>query len=334
MPDGDAVGDEPVDPAVEAEQRKLAQLNDLGVDLLSISISSPAELEGASLRTPGAGGAPFLATVTAKLLIGLRDADYVLVFDPGRTEPLVPNLRGTEGAPLIAIQRIDRAVPTCTTWVSTAAQPGEDLIGYGRRIGTATDGICGGIAAMHSFLQLGAVRREDVVDGANFKEGPLRVVQGSNRKQMTPARLRKLHEAVGATTCQMPGGAGFATNNRGALERFNSELNGFLNDPNNTWDCTLFVRTRRDGKDVLAHFEHVVSVSTSGGKTSIGTANGFDQGNQTDQVPVNPGQNTWTSEPGSNPPFSLTGSTGANGGDLVRGTPNVGLVNYLCCRRP
>ena len=151
---------------------------------------------------------------------------------------------------------------------------------------------------------------------------------------MTTGRLRKLHEAAGATDCRLPGGVGFATDDRQALARFNRELSALVNDPTSTWDCTLFVRTRQNGKDILAHFEHITSVSTSGGKTSIGTVNGFDQGNQKDKVPVNPGQNTWTSDPGGDPPFSLTGSTAKDQKDLVAGTPNVGLVNYLCCRRP
>lgn len=333
VPDGDVGSDEPRDPAIEESERMLAEVEDAGLDLTAAAISSPAELEELKLRGADASDEPFLDIVRRTILAGLDDAAYVLLFDADR-EGAAPDLRGIDGQSLIAIERIDRDVPKCTTWVSALSEPDEDLVGYGGRMETATEGICGGIAAMHSFLELGAVNREDVIDGDHFRENPLGRVQGSNRKSMTLRRLQRLHEAAGATTCRMPGGAGFDTSNRGGLERFNRELSGYVNDPNATWDCTLFVRTRRHGKDILAHLEHVSSVTMSGGTASIRTVNGFEQGNQADRVPVNPGENTWESTPVGTPPFSLTGSTARNRDDLVRGIPNVGLVNYLCCRRP
>lgn len=331
IPDGGAFEDEPLDAKSAAAQRNLAEVGDLGLEFEAIAISNPAELEAAGLAADGES-APFLAPLLAALAEGVGDADYVLTFDP--TATIFPLIRNADGAPLIAVSRVDRDIPTCTTRVSTALEDGEDAVGYGARAGTLTQGICGAIAAAHSFLALNLVPRDKLVDGGNFKERPLKKIQGRNRKQMTKKRLQKLHEAAGATVCRA-GAGDFRTNNLGALRNFNRTLSGFVNDPAHDWDCTLFVRTRKGGKDVLAHFEHVTGVSLAAdGGASITTTNGLDQGNQKDTVPVDPGTNSWASQPGGDPPFKLTQCTGRDGANTVKSTPNAGLVNYLCCRKP
>lgn len=330
IPDGARFEDQPLNAEAAAAQRELAQVDDLGLGFEAIAISSQADLEAAGLRADEES-APFLAPLLGVLAEGVADADYLLTFDPDAT--VFPDIQNAEGAPLIAVSGVDRDIPTCTTRFSAALEDGEDAVGYGGRAGTLTRGVCGGIAAAHSFLALDLVPRGTLVDGDTFKERPLRRIQGRNRRQMTKRRLQRLHEAAGATVCRT-GAGDFRTNNLGAMRNFNRTLSGFVNDPDHDWDCTLFVRTRQRGKDVLAHFEHVTGVSTAGGATSITTTNGLDQGNQTDSVPVSPGTNTWTSRPGGTPPFKLTSCTGRNGDDVVESTPNAGLANYLCCRTP
>ncbi len=333
LPDGSLFLDEPPAPGVAARAAEWATLEDPGVELPSLLLTSLSDLELAELSPGDERSAPFFEVLLEILVEGLDDANYLLAFDP-EAEPF-PDFRNGDGVPLVSISRIDRELSTCTTRAETAAEEGEDLTGYGGRQKTATEGICGGIAVAHSFLELNLLdARNKLRNGDNFNARNLAKLQGSNRKQMTLKRLRQLHQAGGATVCRAPAGAGFETKNLGALRNFNRQLSRFVNDPNRDWDCSLFVRTRSRDGDVLAHVEHVTAVTTRAGTTSIRTLNGFDQGNQRDRVPLAPGTNTWTSTPGGSPPFKLTSCTGRNGAATVRSTPNVGLVNYVCCRRP
>lgn len=303
----------PKESFINQEVRSLDDLSKLGL--------RTAETDQASLQL-------ILDTVTK----GLEENDYIFMFDRSRKNHQKPMILGPNGTPLVAIRRMAKTDPTCTTWISVAMKPNETEVGYGGRIGAATRGICGGIAAMHSLLLLNLVNRDDVIDGTHLKKGPLLSLQGSNRTQMTERRLRKLHEQAGAKTCSTQGGTGFPTNNRSGLERFNRELREKMNDPDHTWDCTVFLRTRKEGKWVLSHFEHVESVKGSDASTTITTTNGLDQGNQRDTVPASPGSNIWSSRPGQNPPFTLTGSTSKDGDKYMKGIPPVGMVKFLCCR--
>ena len=296
-------------------------------------ISTPAELTELKLSTPNKQDEVHLELILATIEDGLRENDYIFLFDPEQAEAGQPLILNPSGVPLIAIRRWVRLQPTCTTWITVRKHEDETDQGYGGRIRAGTRGICGGIAAMHSLLLLGLVDRNDVIDGDNFKEGPLRQIQGRNTTQMSERRLRELHEGAGATTCQTQGGTGFPTNNAAGMQRFNRELRQKMNDPNHTWDCTVFMRTRRNGKWVLGHFEHVESVTGNDAATTITTTNGLAQGNQTDTVPASPGSNTWSSNPGGTPPFKLTGSTHDDAEAYKSGIPAVGIVKYLCCRQ-
>lgn len=325
---------EPRDPAIEAEEAEGAFLEDTGFDLIAFNIDSPEGLEEVGLEGATDEDQPFLEPVLQTITEGLVDATYVLLFEPEPTQSTVPQLLGPERLPLVSITRIDRTVPTCTTVVSTQAEDGEDAVGYGGRIRSLTEGICGGIAVLHSWIELGATTRDNATNGNNFKRAAVNQAQGTNKRQMTHRFLRQQHEAVGATDCRTRPGAGVTTANRQGLNLFAQDLSRLVNDPNNTWDCTLFVRTRGRNGDVLAHFEHINSVTMAGNSFQINTVNGFAQGNGRTTVPANPGTNTWTANPGAAPPFSLTGTTATRPRNLVRGTPNVGIVNYLCCKKP
>lgn len=208
------------------------------------------------------------------------------------------------------------------------------MASYGGRIGALTEGICGGIAVLHSWIELGATTRAKATNGNNFKKKAINTAQGSNKKKMTHKFLKKQHERVGATDCRTRPGAGVTTSNRQGLNQFAQDLSNLVNDPNASWDCTLFVRTRGRNGDVLAHFEHINSITGSGNNISINTVNGFSQGNSSSTVPYSPGINTWTAVPGGTPAFKLTSTTSTRPRNLVRGTPNVGFANYLCCKAP
>lgn len=326
---------EPRDARVETEEAEGALLDDPGIDRVAIVVDSAKALARVELAGEGEGDRPFLDAVVNAMQAGLADATYVLLFEPAAGPPPTPNLRGgPERLPLVGVSRIDRTVPTCTTMVSTRAEAGEDAVGYGARIGALTEGICGGIAVLHSWIELGATTRAAATHGASFRKKAVDAAQGSNREKMTHRFLRRQHERVGATDCRSRPGAGATTSNRQGLELFLRDLSALVNDPNHTWDCTLFVRTRgRDG-DLLAHFEHIESVRQSGGSTLIRTTNGFAQGNGRTTVPASPGTNTWTASPGGNPACRLTGTTATRPPNLVGGVPNVGIVNYLCCKKP
>ena len=290
-------------------------------------VRSPADLEALGLRAQGARGEALLTAVMETIEGGLEDGDYGLLFTskPTRSAPVVDG----ERRGLVLLRRIDREGPTCTTVASVDAGSG------GGRIRAATKGICGGIACMHSALELGLVKRDEVIAGKNFEEKPLKKLQGRNRKSMSFERLQRVHEALGASKCQIRGGKrGYDTGNAGGLGRFNTELGKFVNDKKHDWDCTILVRTKHRGKWVLAHYEKVRSVKRNAdGSTTITTTNGLDQGNQTDRVPAAPGKNTWTSNPGEDPPFSLTGSTHADAAKYMK-LPPVGNAKFLCCRKP
>lgn len=326
---------EPRDPAIEAAEAEGCLLEETGLGLVAVNVDSPEGLAEVGLAGAGAADRPFLEPVLETVTAGLADATYVLLFDPAPTEPTAPRLLGPQQMPLVNIARIDRTVPTCTTVVSTRAEEGEDAVGYGGRIGTLTEGICGGIAVLHSWIELGATTREAATDGDNFKKKAVDTAQGTNKKKMTHKFLQRQHERVGATDCRrQTAGGGLTTSNRQGLEQFVRNLKALVDDPDNTWDCTLFVRTKGRNGDLLAHFEHIDSVRSVGNGLEIKTVNGFAQGNGSTTVPASPGTNTWTANPGGNPPFKLTATTATRPRDLVRSTPNVGLVNYLCCKTP
>jgi len=146
----------------------------------------------------------------------------------------------------------------------------------------------------------------------------------------------RAHKKAGAKSCKKAGV--FKTNNIGGLDRFNRDLNKYVNDPNNTWDCTVFVQSKdRNGKMILAHMEHVTAVSLTPGtgrfkNASISTLNGLDQGNQSTTVPSAPGTNTWTSTPGGTNPLRLSGSTHAQAANYLRSIAPVQKVSYVCCK--
>jgi hypothetical protein len=79
---------------------------------------------------------------------------------------------------------------------------------------------------------------------------------------------------------------------------------------------------------------HQSWLNAQNGKIRVLTVNGFAQGDGRTTVPFNPGTNTWTANPGGTSAFKLTETTGTRPRNLVRGTPNVGIVNYLCCKAP
>lgn len=290
-------------------------------------VGSPADLETLGLRSQGEEGEALLAAVVETIGAGLEDAEYGLLFtaEPSELAPVVD----AEGRGLELLRRVAREQPTCTTAASVEAGSG------GGTIRAATKGICGGIACMHSALEIGLLERDQVVAGKHFEERWLRKLQGRDRKNMKFDRLQEVHEELGAKKCQIRGGErGFDTGNAGGLGRFNKDLSRFVNDRKHDWDCTILVRTMHRGKWVLAHYEKVESVRRSAdGTTTIKTANGLDQGNQTDRVPASPGTNTWTSKPGGTPPFSLTGSTHKDAAKYKK-LPAVGSAKFLCCRKP
>lgn len=325
---------EPRDPAVEAAEAEGSFLETTDFGLVAFTVDSQQTLAELGLEGATRKDQPFLAPVLKAVTAGLIDATYVFLFEPEPVPAMVPQLLGPERLPLVGITRIDRTVPTCTTAVSTQAEDGEDLMGYGGRIDTLTEGICGGIAVLHSWIELGATTRANATNGNSFKQSAIDKAQGTNKKKMTHQFLQKQHEVVGATDCKTRPGAGVTTSNQQGLQLFVRDLSGFVNDRSNTWDCTLFVRTTSRNGDVLAHFEHIDSVTTRGNNTRINTVNGFAQGDGRTTVPFNPGTNTWTANPGGTPAFKLTGTTGTRPRNLVRGTPNVGIVNYLCCKAP
>ena len=68
---------------------------------------------------------------------------------------------------------------------------------------------------------------------------------------------------------------------------------------------------------------------------AIETTDGLEQGDQRTTVPVNPGTNTWNSEPGGLPAFEYGGGSHPRAGDYARGLGAIREVNYLCCaKRP
>lgn len=325
---------EPRDPAIEAEEAEGSFLENLGFGLVAVNIDSPESLAEMGLEGVAEKDQPFLSSVLKTITAGLVDATYVFLFEPDTMQVTLPQLLGPDDLPLVSITRVDRTVPTCTTVVSTQAEDGEDAVGYGGRIGALTEGICGGIAVLHSWIELGATTQAKATNGNNFKKKAIDTAQGSNKKKMSHKFLKKQHEKVGATDCRTRPGAGVTTSNRQGLNQFTQDLSRLVNDPNNTWDCTLFVRTKGRNGDVLAHFEHINSVTSSGNNISINTINGFSQGNSSMTVPYSPGINTWTATPGGAPAFKLTSTTSTRPRILLRGTPNVGIANYLCCKAP
>lgn len=324
----------PRQPEIEAAEAEGALVEDPGLGLLAVVVESPESLAEVGLTAAAEEEQPFLDAVTTAVTAGLAEATYVLLFEPQPTEPTKPWLLGPDRLPLVEIARIDRTVPTCTTVVSTRAEVGEDEVGYGARIGALTEGICGGIAVLHSWIELKATTRANATNGANFKRRAVNAAQGRNKKKMTHRFLRQQHERVGATDCRTRPGAGVTTGSRQGLDLFARDLMALVEDPRTTWDCTLFVRTKGRNGDLLAHFEHIESVTKVGNNYQIKTTNGFNQGNGSTTVPASPGTNTWTASPGGNPAFKLTGTNATRPRNLVRGTPNVGIVNYLCCKKP
>ena len=91
--------------------------------------------------------------------------------------------------------------------------------------------------------------------------------------------------------------------------------------------------TPRDARsDSIAFFK---TAGDTDDDLAIETTDGLEQGDQRTTVPVNPGTNTWNSEPGGLPAFEYGGGSHPRAGDYARGLGAIREVNYLCCaKRP
>lgn len=292
--------------------------------------------------------AEYVTALQQTLGKGLARNRYWLIFrgiDAPEQEHVIRNRQGLQ---LTSVLRIDRTRSKCSSMFAVD----DEEIGGGASLENATRGICGVIAVLHSLEKLDLVERADIADGANLRQnvvdGMKRRYQNRRTNQMTKKKLRKAHEDFGTGACRQQNDA--LTSNVGGLDNFVKALNGYVNDRDREWDCTLYVRSNSGRNATLAHYEHVTAMTTSdsgrgqGNRTilnaEITTLNGFAQGNQSSTVPANPGSNTWSLRPGGNPPMSMTGAHNAAGGsdretrDRLSAVPSVQRVSFICCPAP
>lgn len=299
------------------------------------------ELESLRLEGIDPQSSKYLSGLWSMMAENLEIYSYALHF----VFPLKPVVRlaikGPEGAILTKVTSIARDP-------NTPCMHSRDIIAkdmlFGQDASTASEGICGVIATIHSLVDIGRVRARDAYERNRLARRALRVFGRFQRQRagMTFRELRDAHAHGGASECRQLPGNGVPTNSRQGMELFWRNLSDFKNHPTEQWDCTLMVRSprRADGTYALSHFEHVraVRVARDNRSCEIDTTNGLDQGSgRHDRIPQDPGVNTWKFEPMGRPTGKLDRSTRRDverGADREGWRNNVGTVNYVCCKVP
>ncbi len=311
-------------------------------------VKTKNQLAAAGLWAETHLAAEYLTRLHEALEAGLKRNRYWLIFRGVDAPTQEHVIRNREGVQLTSVVRMDRFGTKCSSMFSVD----DEEIGGGSSLESATRGICGVIAVLHSLEKLDLVGRDQLVEGDHLRQN---VVDGVKRRymnrrtgQMTKKKLRKAHQDFGTGACREQNDA--LTANEGGLDNFVKALNGFVNDPEREWDCTLYLSTGSGRNTTLAHYEHVTGMTTRdsgrgrGGRTilnaEITTMNGFAQGDQSSTVPATPGTNTWSLRPGGNTPMSMTGARNADGGndretrDRLAAVPSVQRVSFICCPGP
>lgn len=318
------------------------------VEAYKTFVRTKKQLAAAGLFGETPLAAEYVTALQRTLGKGLARNRYWLLFrgiDAPEQEHVIRNRQGLQ---LTSILRVDRTRAKCSSMFAID----DEEIGGGASLENATRGICGVIAVLHSLEKLDLVERADIADGAHLRrnvvDGMKRRYQNRRTNQMSKKKLRRAHEDFGSGACRQQNDA--LTSNVGGLDNFVKALNGYVNDPDRKWDCTLYVRSNSGRNATLAHYEHVTAMTTSnsgrgqGNRTilnaEITTLNGFAQGNQSSTVPANPGSNTWSLRPGGTPPMSMTGARNAAGGsdretrDRLAAVSSVQRVSFICCPAP
>lgn len=318
------------------------------VEAYKTFVRTKKQLAAAGLFGETPLAAEYVTALQRTLGKGLARNRYWLLFrgiDAPEQEHVIRNRQGLQ---LTSILRVDRTRAKCSSMFAID----DEEIGGGASLENATRGICGVIAVLHSLEKLDLVERADIADGAHLRrnvvDGMKRRYQNRRTNQMSKKKLRRAHEDFGSGACRQQNDA--LTSNVGGLDNFVKALNGYVNDPDRKWDCTLYVRSNSGRNATLAHYEHVTAMTTSnsgrgqGNRTilnaEITTLNGFAQGNQSSTVPANPGSNIWSLRPGGTPPMSMTGARNAAGGsdretrDRLAAVSSVQRVSFICCPAP
>ena len=279
----------------------------------------------------------YLDDLAEAMFEGLATNNYSITLKPWEFQELalVNEESGMMISDIVRIHKqIDDQSPSCTTWISLD----DEELAAGGSGSTANRGVCGAIATLHSIVKLKFIKPEQVFSDGYIKKKAIKAVQKMQAIPlgMTEKELIKVHKAAGAKVCKASGR--FKTNNPSGLSRFNQSLSRFVNDRNKTWDCSLFVRSKKKNRFTLAHVEHVTGMTTQPVRNSrfvkakIATLNGLDQGNQKTTIPQSAGSNTWDSNPKARPSCKLSGSTHEDGAKYIKALPAVQYINYVCCR--
>lgn len=282
----------------------------------------------------------FMTDLKHQLIGGYRLNNYLFNFS--HIDMLAEHtiVNGTQTYRLDSILRIPKGATRrrktrerCTTMIGTST---EDIL-FGDAT-TATKGVCGPIAIVHSLVKLGILTATEAYSGDKISAAPLRKAKRAQKKSksgMTSvevaighARVKKgTAKSLKCTVSEVP------SSNAAKLKKLNQKLKAKLDKTN--MDCTLMVTSiTKKGVVTLSHVEHILKVSTydaATGSAIYETQNGFDQGNQKNTVPKDAGKNSWYSIPGGNPPAGL--ESGAND-KIEKGVPAVVTqVGFICCEK-
>lgn len=302
-------------------------------------IAAAQDLEALGLFTVDGASQTYLETLFEQVFAGLEDHSYAFHFVPVIGALRGPAIFGLDAHQLSHITRTTRSSErSCTTSFSL---DGEEI--RGGRSSTATAGICGVIATLHSLVKLGKLTKAEAftVDKKLTTRALKKLAKQKDKAGMTFPELREAHAVGGVSKCKHPGdknGAHFQTGPKASLHNFNSLLK-FVKNGKPAWDCTLLVRSSiKKGRYKLSHWEHITDMSVKGGKVTINSTNGFNQGNGNHaNIPASPGTNTWEFTPGGTPSGRLSRSTDpAIVGMARRGgwQDDIAHVSYVCCTAP
>lgn len=206
-------------------------------------------------------------------------------------------------------------------------------------ISTATKGICGPIAVLHSLVRLGLRSADDITDGNFLNQQQLSQVlkYQTDLSGIKIPNYKQAHIDAGATECEESDIINAESTAK--LSAFNDQLAAKMSSKDPVWDCGFVIKTvTPTGAVTLHHIEHVVGVESSKTKRGhtqavIKTVNGLDQGDKGSSIPASPGTNSWKSVPRGDPNVKFQSSTSANDKLYKSGLPAAAThVQWVCCR--
>lgn len=299
------------------------------------------------------GSNPYAEEYTELLLSavveGLPSNTYRFVFSP-LVDPVMPAVTDATGE--LVLDYVARESMLPDTACTSVERIDADEILLGDSNDSMTRGVCGAIATVHSLNKLGLTipTLGTELYGDGFISGSY--IQGimGGRALLPIGRLIDAHVAGLKTQfpkakrrdlCQETTGSGqtqAVTNNRkgftptsneGNMGQFVSYLQSAMQAGK---DVTLIVDTARG----VAHAEHIVSVTVDAdGVATVETANGYEQGNLTTEVPADAGTNTWTVDPAGG--VTLTSSTADDAAGyqlMIAEQGGVTSVKFVSCGAP